>query len=658
MSRIIGIDTGGTYTDLVVIDAEHRDVLAKNKTLTTKTDLKECIRKSFDSVPTDLLDDISMVCLSTTLATNAIVEGHGCKVGLILIGGRPRGKMISRKVSVIKGKYDIKGRVKENLDTEEVQQVVESYRGRVDAIAVSGYASVRNPNHELYVKQVVEQTLGIPVACAHELTSSLGFYDRTVTVNLNAKLIPMVCELMDAVRNVMNSYNIKAPLMIVKGDGSLMTDICAQSKPIETILSGPAASVIGGMYLSGENEGFVIDIGGTTTDIANVTDGKVTICNEGAHVGGWFTHVRAAEVYTVGLGGDSRITIDSSGTIRIGPEKSIPLSMAVQQYPDLKTEFKELRNHSTESSFRFRDHEAYILIKKYEKLSYSDEERIIIEILRYMPHTLDYLKRNINLDRLNTVLDSLVKEGVIMRISLTPTDLLHLTGEAELWDAEAAKMTVEAACGLYKKSEEEFLDDVKNVMLRNLDASFIKAALYFDNRDMNLEGNDFYDYFLNDLFFKHKSKVLEVDYRIPKKLIGIGSPAKAWLTKAGKNLSTKVYVPENAEVANAIGAAVGKAVETIEILIRPDSLTGRYLIYSPIDRADRETLGEATEYALKIGGECIKRLAENREYSIKHEKEDMYFEDIINETSIFMERKVLLSAQFRHRKGGQKWTKD
>ena len=107
-----------------------------------------------------------MVCLSTTLATNAIVEGRGCKVGLILIGGRPRGKMISRKVSVIKGKYDIKGRLKENLDVEEVRRTVESYRGRVDAIAVSGYASVRNPAHEIYVKQVVDQTLGIPVACA------------------------------------------------------------------------------------------------------------------------------------------------------------------------------------------------------------------------------------------------------------------------------------------------------------------------------------------------------------------------------------------------------------------------------------------------------------------------------------------------------------
>lgn len=650
MGKIIGIDTGGTYTDLVVIDAEHRDVLAKNKTLTTKTDLKLCIQKSFESVPKDLLDDVSMVCLSTTLATNAIVEGHGCKVGLILIGGRPHGKMISRKVSVIKGKYDIKGRVKENLDTEEVHKVVEAYRGKVDAIAISGYASVRNPKHELYVKQVVEQSLGVPVACAHELTSSLGFYDRTVTVNLNAKLIPMICQLMDAVRHVMDSYNIKAPLMIVKGDGNLMTDVCAQSKPIETILSGPASSVIGGMYISGENDGFVIDIGGTTTDIANVSDGKLTICDEGARVGGWFTRVRAAEVYTVGLGGDSRITIDPSGAIKIEPEKSIPLSLAVGQYPDLKNEYRKLIDYSKESLFSFRDHEAYILVKKYKKLSYSDEERIIIEILRYMPHTLDYLKKNISLDKLNAVLDSLVREGVIMRISLTPTDILHLTGELKLGDCEVVELTAEVACRIYKKSRTEFLENVTNTIIRNIDTAVIRAALYFDNRNIDSDKDELYDYFVNDLFFERKSKVLEIDYKIPKKLIGIGAPANAWLAKAGAKLNTKIHVPENAEVANAIGAAIGKAVETIEVLIRPDSLTGKYLIYSPIDRSDRETLEEATEYAFNVGEECIKRLAENRQYSIKREEEDMYFEDIINETSIFMERKVLLSVQFNHKK--------
>ncbi len=644
--KIIGIDTGGTYTDIVVIDAETRKILVKNKTLTTKNDLKACIEESFESVPGEMFGDISMVCLSTTLATNAIVEGRGCKVGLILIGGRPRGKMISRKVSVIKGKYDIKGRLKENLDVEEVRRTVESYRGRVDAIAVSGYASVRNPAHEIYVKQVVDQTLGIPVACAHDLTSSLGFYERTVTVNLNAKLIPMVCELMDAVRNVMDRCGIEAPLMIVKGDGSLMTDVCARSKPIETILSGPAASVIGGMHLSGEKDAFIVDMGGTTTDIANITDGHVEICNSGAKVGGWFTHVRAAEIFTVGIGGDSRIYMDLYGNINVGPEKSMPLSLAVNTYPDLKDEIKFIYDNDRDDTFTFRDYEAYVLAKKYDNLSYNDEERIIIEILRYMPHTLDYLKKNVNLANMAKVLDNLVKESVIMRISLTPTDILHVTGKYRMWDPEIPEMAVEVICRKYGKTKEKFLEEIERNIVEKLDSAFIQSALFFDDREIDMSEGSLYDYFLNDLFFRHRSKVLKADYTIPKKLIGIGAPAAAWLTKAGDRLHTGITVPEHAEVANAVGAAVGKAIETIEILIRPDSVTHKYLVYSPLDRVARDTLEEATEYALKIGGECIRRMSENREYKLEHRQEDMYFNDLINDVDIFMERMIILSARF------------
>ncbi len=627
MKKIIGIDTGGTYTDLVAMDAKTKKILAKNKTLTTKNNLKLCIEASFESLQREMLADVSMVCLSTTLATNAIVEGHGCKVGLILIGGRPKGKMVSRKISVIKGKYDIKGRLEEPIDIQEVRETVKAYKGKVDAIAISGYASIRNPSHELYVKQIAEQMLEIPVACAHELTSSLGFYERTVTVNLNAKLIPMIRELMDAVKNVMNQYSIDAPLMIVKGDGSLMTDVCARSKSIETILSGPAASVIGGLHLSGEKDAFIVDMGGTTTDIANVTSGKIAICEEGAKVGGWSTHVKAAEIFTIGIGGDSRIWQDASGNMKVGPEKSMPLCLAVQRYPGLKQEIKSIYDRRSQESFGFRDHEAYILIKKHGNLSYDDDERVIIEVLRYTPHTVDYLKKNINIEKLTAILDKLVREGVIMRISLTPTDILHITGEYEKWDSETAKMIVKVMCSPYKKPVHLFIEEIKKRFIEKLNSSFVRAAFHFDNHQIDLE---------------------EVDYKLSKKIIGIGAPARAWLSKAGAKLHTKVSIPEHAEVANAVGAAVGKALETVEILIRPDSLTNQYLVYSPLGRKNADTLETATEYALQAGAECIQRMSENREYTIEQWQEDECFEDTAKGKTIFMERRVILSAQFRH----------
>lgn len=646
MNIILGIDTGGTYTDTVLVHGETKEILYKAKTLTTKQKLRNCIETSFAGIPSHMILDISMVCLSTTLATNAIVEGHGCKEGLILIGGRPEGKMPCNRVSVVKGKYDIKGRLKENMDSAEVMQVVESFRGKVDAIAISGYASVRNPKHELYVKKIIEHKLKIPVVCAHELTSTLGFYERTITADLNAKLIPMVCELMDAVKIVMDRYNIQAPLMIVKGNGNLMTDVCARSKPIETILSGPAASVVGGIHLSGKQDAFVLDIGGTTTDIANVSNGKLNIRNEGAKVGGWFTHVRAAEVFTIGLGGDSWIYLDSEHNIKIGPQKSIPLSMAGEKYPELIKEIGEIYVSNAYKHFCYQDETAYQLVKKYDKLSYSDEESVIIEVLRYTPHTLHYLERNARVKNLRSVLDELLREGVIARISLTPTDILHVTGQYQKWNSVIAEMGLKIAAAQSGKSEEEFIKEVSLLILEKIDCACIRAAMYFDQQEINVEEDEMADYFLNRLYFGKQSSVLKAEYHLNKTLVAIGAPSGVWAANAGKRLHTDVIIPEHAEVANAVGAAVGRAVENVEILIRQDSISNTFIVYSSLNRTCFDTLLEATDYAVRVGEECIERLSEKRNYKLKVDQEDVCIEESCSGREIFIERIVTLSASF------------
>lgn len=647
MNKILGIDTGGTCTDMVVIESDTKNILFKYKTFTTKDNLCKCIIDGFEHLPPDLIPDISMVSLSTTLATNAIVENKGCKTGLILIGGRPKGKLSSSEIKMVEGKFDIKGRLAVPMDYNRTSLIVESFRDKVDAIAISGYASVRNPNHELYVKQIVEQKLGIPVACAHELTSSLGFYGRTVTVELNAKLIPMLCELMDAVKAAMGKYKIEAPLMIVKGDGSLMTEAIARSKPIDTILSGPASSVIGGMHLSGEKDALIIDMGGTTTDVANVENGKTGVRNEGARVGGWFTHVRATEIFTVGLGGDSRIYIDSNRKINIGPEKSIPLTMAANQYPDLLNELKHIYESGHYKSFHFHDHEAYVLIKRYENLTYSDDEKVLIEILRYEPHTLDYLKNHINMTKLRKQLDGLVKEGVVARISLTPTDVLHAIGVSRLWDREIADVVLEILADKFDGTKEEFVKEIQRLVIEKLDITAIEAAMYFDHREIDMCKGGTYDYFLNSLFFYPSSKFLRAAYSLKKKIVGIGAPAEFWMKTMGKCLNAAIIVPEHAEVANAVGAAVGRDVEVIEVLIRPDSVTGKYLVYLPAGRKCADSLKEATDYAVDIGSQCIEAMAQNCIYELEVDFDDLNFEDVTNGDVMFMERTVKIKANFK-----------
>ncbi len=194
-----------------------------------------------------------------------------------------------------------------------------------------------NPAHELQVRELVRQLTGLPVTCGHELTSNLHAPRRALTAALNARLIPYIEQLIASVRQILAEKNIRAPLMVVKGDGSLMDARVAIERPVETILSGPAASVVGARYLCGEGDVLVVDMGGTTTDIALLQDGRPALSLEGATVGGWRTMVEAIAVHTSGLGGDSEVTFDVDDGMLVGPQRVVPLSLLAHQYPHVLT---------------------------------------------------------------------------------------------------------------------------------------------------------------------------------------------------------------------------------------------------------------------------------------------------------------------------------
>ncbi|CEO90561.1 hydantoinase/oxoprolinase N-terminal domain-containing protein [Syntrophaceticus schinkii] len=200
MSLVLGIDTGGTYTDGVVVELKNREILNKAKALTTREDLSIGIRNCINNLKFEGLKDISAVSLSTTLATNAIVEGRGCEVGLLMLGHEPIGTLPVEHFTVLPGGHDIKGQEREELDLEKTRQAIIDLKGKVDAVAISGYLSVRNPEHELIVMKMVHEMIDLPVVCAHQLTTSLGFKERTVTAVLNAKLIPIIDELLESVK--------------------------------------------------------------------------------------------------------------------------------------------------------------------------------------------------------------------------------------------------------------------------------------------------------------------------------------------------------------------------------------------------------------------------------------------------------------------------
>lgn len=640
MEKILGIDTGGTYTDGVILKAEDRHILAKTKTLTTRRNLSVCIRNCMDAFSPADLEGVGLVCLSTTLATNAIVEGRGCREGLLLIGGRPEGKMPTERYRVVQGRPDIMGRLREPLDPEEVDAAIEAFRGQVDAVAVSGYASVRNPEHEIYVKERIREKLGVPVVCAHDLTGSLGFYERTVTADLNAKLIPLICDLIDSVQAAMERAGIHAPLMIVKGDGTLMTEACARDKPIETILSGPAASVMGGLFLSGQKDAIILDMGGTTTDLANITDGRMRMNNQGANVGGWFTRIRAAAIYTVGLGGDSRIYLDGSRRIGVGPRKVIPYCVAATWFPALERELQELydRDDKPHHQFRRGEGEAYLLTRYFDFSERTPPEQQVLHALEKQPHTLYTLQTECRLGNVLNLLERMMAEDILSRIALTPTDILHAEGVYTDWNAAAAGLAVQMMADQLGVDRTACVEQVRQTIARRMDRACIQSSL-FDEGD-GLDKGDL----IEQIFLDGRSSVLGGSLYLKKPVIAIGAPARAWAGGIAHDLGTEVIFPPHAEVANAVGAAVGPVSKQVDLLIRLDAVTKTYTLFTPARRLCCDSLEQATEQAKAIGRECACAELPGDSFDVTDQVDDVLVEDHYTGKQQFVERRVQVTA--------------
>ena len=342
---LIGVDTGGTYTDAAVIESEGHRVLASAKSITTKGDLAigvvGAITAAVEGLPQGLRPgDVSLVSVSTTLATNAVVEGHGSSVGALLIGfdkamaertGIARG-FPAMPVALIGGGHDHNGDEAMPLDLEAVRRAAAAME--VDAFAIASAFAVRNPAHERAARDMVHEMTGKPVTLPTELTSALDAPRRALTAVLNARLIARISTLIEAVRRAMARLGLSCPLMIVKGDGSLALAERVALRPIETVLSGPAASLVGAAWLSGRADFIMSDIGGTTTDLGILRAGRPKVSEEGAEVGGWRTMVRAIDVKTVGLGGDSEIAIGVDGRLSVGPQRVAPVALLAARYPE------------------------------------------------------------------------------------------------------------------------------------------------------------------------------------------------------------------------------------------------------------------------------------------------------------------------------------
>lgn len=595
MAAILGIDTGGTYTDGVLIDPKTRAVCAKAKAFTTRENLASGIAACMERLPEKLLRESVMVCLSTTLATNAVVEGRSGRVGAFLMGRSLDRPLPAARVTRLRGELDIKGRQLTALDEDEIRRKALEMRGEVDAAAISGFASVRDPSHENRVKEIVRQTLGVPVVCAHELSQQLGFYDRTVTAVLNAGLIPGITELISAVETVLDSYGLAAaPVMIVKGDGSLMRREYALDRPIETVLSGPAASIVGGRYLTNEDDALVLDMGGTTTDIAHIKGGRASISAAGAAVGGWRTQLRAADIYTYGVGGDSRLAFDPQGGLTVGPRRVVPLCVAGVHAPWLAGELRQSMGRAMTELGEEQYAECYRLTGRMGE-NLTAREQTLLGLLADGAHSLFWLADRTGCDAAKLGLEPLVRRGLIQRCGLTPTDLLHAAGRFSRWNAETASAGAAVMAARAGKAEDVFLQQAIDTVERSVGMACLCTALGLTGCDANAD--TIAAYLWNSAVKNAPDDLLGLRLSVDRPVIALGAPVAAWLPAVCGALGARLLIPEHAEVANAVGAAVGNVSVEVTALIRPDQYHEKLVVHAPWGVKAFDTLDEAERFA-------------------------------------------------------------
>ena len=595
MAYLLGVDTGGTYTDAVILDETADAVIGKAKSLTTRADLALGIGRAVDAALAGAgvqPSQIAMVSLSTTLATNALVEGQGGRVALIFIGfdadDLERGGLVEAlkgdPVVRLAGGHNHAGGQAAALDMSALEQAVTELSGDVMGFAVASRFATRNPAHEVAARDLIRRVSGRPVTCSHELSAKLNGPKRALTAVLNARLIGMIDRLVAACERHLEAVGITAPLMVVRGDGALISAAMVRERPIETILSGPAASIVGARWLTGASDALVSDIGGTTTDVALLRNGLPEIDPEGARVGGLRTMVEAVAMRTSGLGGDSEVHVLATGLtggLRLGPRRLIPVSLlAVEHGPMVHAALDRWLSSDTAGEFDGR----FVIPMQGQTGGLTAREATVLErVNKPMPLSLALTSR---LEV--AAMERLVARGLVMISGVTPSDASHVQGRLDAWDGTASVKALKLLAKRRNGSGDRIALDgavLAQAVIDQLTTQTVECLLEaafdedggFDEQAEGLARHPLTTAGLN----RHRG-VVEVTLRL------------------GVRLGCEMILPEHAGVANAIGAVVGQVSQRAQGLVSSPG-EGRFTAHLPDGLqtfTSRDAALEALETAL------------------------------------------------------------
>ncbi|WP_406145253.1 hydantoinase/oxoprolinase family protein [Streptomyces sp. NBC_01012] len=329
----VGIDVGGTFTDAVAVDATTLELLGQVKVPTShhhEDGVAHGIVEALDRLLEETgraAEDVAFLAHGTTQATNALLEGDVATVGLIGIGGGPAAALTRRLAAL--GKLQLTpGRtlplvyahVGDPDDTASVRRAAESLaQDGAQVLVATEPFSVDRPEGEQAVVDAARST-GLPLTAAHEITSLYGLHKRTRTAVVNAAILPRMLATADLVDASITKAGVSSPLMVMRCDGGVMSLDEMRSRPLLTVLSGPAAGVAGALMQERISEGVFLETGGTSTDISVVRRGKVAVRH--ATILGKKSYLNALDVRTVGVGGGSMVRIGGGKVTGVGPRSA------------------------------------------------------------------------------------------------------------------------------------------------------------------------------------------------------------------------------------------------------------------------------------------------------------------------------------------------
>ena len=470
---ILGIDVGGTHTDAVLIDK--LTVKKKAKILTDQGNLLNTFRKVTDEIlGNENLDNLDRIVLSTTMSTNAIVQGKVDRVGMILASGpglSPSMLKINEYTHFISGYVNHRGIKIAEVDYNEVSTISDSFKeDGIHHVGIVGKFSTRNPELETKIADMIDNDFK-HISFGHRMSGNLNYPRRIATTYLNAAIWNIYRTFAEDVLKFVENIKTSIPIYILKADGGTSKISQSAKYPVGTILSGPAASIMGILSLSNfKEDAIALDIGGTTTDIAIFADGIPLLEPFGVTIEGHKTLTRGLRSRSIGVGGDSKVQYEN-GKISIGPERAGPAAAFGGPCP-------------------------------------------------------------------------------------TPTDAMIVLGLTEIGDRKLAEAAVEKIAREIDRSVQQTAQIIFDSACRKI-ASTVK--------DMIEEINNKPVYTIHEILEERKV--------IPKTLFVVGGPAKPMASYLGKLLGCPAHIPNHAEVANAIGAALARTTTEITLLADTEKKT-------------------------------------------------------------------------------------